>query len=110
MHRISKLIHIRLRQNFILGIRDFRNAILTTTKSFSTKTQLIFFVGTGFGFYGRNAVPYKFQIFEKSFFERVILMFVLPLTIASRKRVISGGCPPSAASQKNAHIWALLNK
>ena len=44
MHRISRGIHIRFRLNFILGIGDFRHAVLTTTKNFSTKTQLIFLV------------------------------------------------------------------
>ena len=82
----------------------------TTTKNFSTKTQLFSDVELGFEFYAKNAVPYKCQNFKKSFFERVISISVLPLTTASRKRVNSGGHPPNAAPQKTAHIWALLNK
>ena len=69
MHRISRGIHARFRLNFILGIGDFRHAVLTTIKNLSTETQKLKLVGTGFGFYARNAVPYKFQNFEKGFFE-----------------------------------------
>ena len=53
MHRILKGIHIRFRQ-FFWGIGDFRHAVLTTTKQFSTKTQILFFARTGFGFYGQK--------------------------------------------------------
>ena len=38
--------------------------------------------------------------FLKKKIERVILIFVLPVTIASRKIVNSGGFPPNAASKK----------
>ena len=72
MHRISKEIHIRFQLNFILDIGDFRHASLTNFKNFSTKTQKLKLVTTGFGFYAKNAVPYKFQNLEKSFFERFI--------------------------------------
>ena len=44
----------------------------TTIKNFSTITQKLKVVGTGFGFYAKNAVPYKCQNFKKSFFERDI--------------------------------------
>ena len=81
----------------------------TTIKNFSTITQKLKVVGTGFGFYAKNAVPYKCQNFKKSFLS-VISRFEVPLTTASRKRVNSGGRPPNDASQKTAHIWALLNK
>ena len=88
MHRISRGIHIRIRLSPIL----------------------IKLVGTRFGFYAKNAVPYKFQNFEKSFFEQIIFIFALPLTIASRKRVNSGERPLKCRTPKNEHIWALLNK
>ena len=107
----TKGIQIRVRLSPILGIVDFRQGVLTIIKNFSTKTQKLKLVGTGFGFYAKNAVPYKFQNFEKKCFRGFFWIFVLPLTIASRKRVNSGGCPPNAASQKTAHIFcALLNK
>ena len=110
MHRISRGIHIRFRLNFILGIGDFRHAVLTTTKKFSTKTQKLKLVKIRFEFYEKNAVPYKFQNFEKSFFERFISIFALPLTTASRKHVNPGGRSPNAAPPKTGHLWALLNK
>ena len=79
MHRISRGIHIRFRLNFILGFGDFHDHVLTIIKNFSTKTQKLKLVGTRFGFYAKNAVLYKFQNPEKSFFERVSTIFALLL-------------------------------
>ena len=81
--------------------------ILNRIKNVFTRTQKLKLFGTGFGFYAKNAVPYKFQNLEKRFSEQVILIFALPLTTANRKRVNSGGSPKNAAPRKSAHMWAL---
>ena len=67
MHRISKGIYIRFWQKIILGIGDFRYAVLDMTKNFSTNTQLFVFVKTGFRFYGKMQFYTSFGFLKKDF-------------------------------------------
>ena len=60
-------IQIRFQLSPILGIGGFRYPVLTTIKNFPMKTQKLKLVGTRFGFYAKNAIPCKFQNFDKSF-------------------------------------------
>ena len=59
-------IHIWSRQSPISGIGNFRRPLLNYDYKCLHENSSTF-VGTGFEFYAENAVPYKFQNFEKSF-------------------------------------------
>ena len=86
MHRISKIIHIRVLHTQILDIRDFRT---------SSKTHLFSCVKLGFEFYAKNAVPYKCQKFKKSF-------------LSASFRFILGGRPLNATPKK-PHTFGLYS-
>ena len=62
----------------------------------------------GFELYAKNAVPYftvQVSEFRKSVFERVVWIFVLPPTTATRKHVNSRGhVPPKCCTPKNTHF------
>ena len=102
MHRIPRSIHFW--GSTIANFGYLANFVIwfsTRSKYFSTKT---FFVEPIFRIYAKNALPYKFRIFEKKIFELTILIFASSLTTATRKRVNSGGHPLNAPPQKHTHL------
>ena len=59
-------IHIRVKLSLISDISNFHHKVLNNIYFFLHENSNIFLVKLGFEFYAKNAVLYKFRIFEKN--------------------------------------------
>ena len=107
--KVRHVVCIEFREEFISGFDNRHLWVLaifiiwysTRTKNFSTKTQLFFLSNPDSESTRKMQFRASFGFLKKRFFELTILIFVFPLTTATRKRVNSRGQPLNAAPQKN---------
>ena len=108
IHRILKRTHIRFRQNFILRIYDF--VALNSIDILISSRKLNYFLSeTDFDFTGKMQFRASFGFLKKVFWASYFdFCTILPLTIASCKRVNSRRCP-SMPHPKKTHTFGLYS-